>query len=96
VNLSRQDALVIVHLLAGVIALAFAFYYLLSATLSFDFPAPLLAQRPRALIVACFVGAAFFLFRGARRADLRGAAALGYACMALGFAVVWLIFSGSV
>jgi Na+/phosphate symporter len=56
----------------------------------------LLAQRPRSVVVACFVGAAFFMFRGARRADLRGAAALGYACMALGLAVVWLIFYGSV
>jgi hypothetical protein len=96
VNRSRQDALIIVHLLAGVVALALAFYYLLSATLSFELPAPVLAQRPRSVVVACFVGAAFFMFRGARRADLRGAAALGYACMALGLAVVWLIFYGSV
>jgi hypothetical protein len=93
-NRVRQSLIVAIHISAGCLALALAMYYLLSNTLSFEFPAALLAQRPRILITGCFGFAAYCLLFSARRGELMGHKVLGYGALGLGLAIVWLILGG--
>lgn len=91
----NRTAASLIHLSAGLVALALALFYLFSDTLSFDLGGPLSAYRPKIVVFIFFAIAAWSLIMGAERSAHRGQRVAGYASAGLGLATVWLIFSGS-
>lgn len=94
VTLLRVHVASLVHILAGLVALVSALYFLLSEKLSFGAEPGFIGQRPRIVVCAFFVLAAWLLITGVRRGDYLARRIVGYASMVLGFFTVWLIFEG--
>ena len=91
----RQSLIIAITVVAGILALALALYFLFSDALSFELPSPYLALRPR-MLVACFLAfGSYCLLYGAWRVDRTLYLVTGCLSIGLGLTVLWLIFSGS-
>ena len=85
----------ILHSSAGLLALAAAFYYLFSDALSFGPEIGAAGLRPRFAVCTIFAVAACLLLFTASRRKLVAQKFIGYACIGLGLATLWLMFEGS-
>jgi hypothetical protein len=91
----KQGAIIALHFAAGLFALSWALYYLLSDALPFSDVVRIGSNRTKATICAFFFIAAYMLLSSAGRYGRHKQKAIGYFCIALGFATVWLVFEGS-
>jgi hypothetical protein len=94
-QLHRQAIIVVLHYAAGLISLWCAVYFLVSDALPYDELFRFGRNRSKGTICGFFFIAAYMLLSSARQYGHLKQKAIGYSCIALGFATVWLIFVGS-